>query len=232
MDRRPAPRWSRPSRRHHWGHRPIMSEQDPQPASSDATDASAIDNHFIDMAEKYLGWAKADVGRIEELIRSLRTTPSDEDAIDQVFKVAHGIKGQGSTFGYELMTEVGQGLSEYLKKRPNPLTMDQLNVIEQHARAMQLILERKITGTGGERRARSSSAASRHWRRRPAPANRPSYGITERTSETPAATPRRTASVCEKRRVRRGGSSTVLLALGAVSSGTVLSLHPTRKRLG
>ncbi len=127
-----------------------MSEQDPQPASSDATDASAIDNHFIDMAEKYLGWAKADVGRIEELIRSLRTTPSDEDAIDQVFKVAHGIKGQGSTFGYELMTEVGQGLSEYLKKRPNPLTMDQLNVIEQHARAMRLILERKITGTGGE----------------------------------------------------------------------------------
>jgi chemotaxis protein histidine kinase CheA len=127
-----------------------MSEQNQQPASSNPADASGIDNHFRDMGEKYLGWAKADVARIEDLIRGLRATPSDAEAIEQVFKVAHGIKGQGSTFGYELMTEVGQVLSEYLKKRPNPLTADQLNIIEQHARAMKLILERKITGTGGE----------------------------------------------------------------------------------
>lgn len=128
-----------------------MSEQERHVApKDDAAEAAGIDNHFLDMAEKYLGWAKADVGRIEELVHGLRANLSDEAAIDQVFKVVHGIKGQGSTFGYELMTEVGQVLSEYLKKRPSPLTAEQLTVIEQHARAMKLILERKITGTGGE----------------------------------------------------------------------------------
>jgi hypothetical protein len=61
----------------------------------------------------------------------------------------HNIKGQGASFGYPLVTRIGQSLCR-LVAPGRALDEAGLKLAQAHLDALKLVLEKQIAGKGGE----------------------------------------------------------------------------------
>jgi len=112
-----------------------------------------------DLAKSYVTWASADVEKCTEhlaVARATQPTPNlPEGAVDDrmiamqaLYAVAHNIKGQGSSFGFPLMTRLGESLCR-LTRAKRPFPDNDLNIVQAHLDAMRLVLAQNIRGDGG-----------------------------------------------------------------------------------
>jgi hypothetical protein len=63
------------------------------------------------LSRDYLNWARADLQQCRQHLAAARAAPTrSQEHMAALFNVAHNIKGQGSSFGYPLMTRLGQSL--------------------------------------------------------------------------------------------------------------------------
>src|SRR6185369_15681308 len=70
-------------------------------------------------------------------------------SIKNLYGLAHNIKGQGSSFGYPLVTRIGHSLCT-LVRQERPFADADLGVMQAHLDALRLILTKDIKGEGGE----------------------------------------------------------------------------------
>ncbi len=70
--------------------------------------------------------------------------------LDAVFQLAHDIKGQGGSFGYDLMTIVGNQLFRYIEAPEGKAGKTDVEVIFLHAHTMQVIMSQDLKGDGGQ----------------------------------------------------------------------------------
>jgi hypothetical protein len=112
-----------------------------------------------DLAKSYVSWASADVQKCAEFLAAARASQATGDmpagAVDDrmiatqaLYAVAHNIKGQGSSFGFQLMTRLGDSLC-LLTRGKRPFSDADLNVVQAHLDAMRLVLSQEIRGDGG-----------------------------------------------------------------------------------
>ena len=77
-----------------------------------------------------------------------KETQGAADALNELHRLAHDIKGQGATFGYPLATEVAAALCKLFTsdvfKHPKAC-----EVVEAHIQALVAIANEPITGDGG-----------------------------------------------------------------------------------
>jgi hypothetical protein len=100
------------------------------------------------LARDYLVWAKADLEASYRHLAAAREDPAQRPQhIAALFSVAHNIKGQGSSFGYPLMTRVGQSLCR-LTRLPLTFGQSDLALIEAHLQLMSEIITQQATGDG------------------------------------------------------------------------------------
>jgi DNA-binding response OmpR family regulator len=66
----------------------------------------------------------------------------------RIFHLAHNLKGQGSSFGYPLVTEIAGELCEYLRKRTQVNEHD-LALVGGYAVALDTVARNRVTGDGG-----------------------------------------------------------------------------------
>jgi chemotaxis protein histidine kinase CheA len=100
------------------------------------------------LADKYIGWVNDDLARLDAAIAAV-TDGQNADALRDVYGVAHDIKGQGSTFGYHLITEIGQLLCRYTERAIERKKVDR-TVIDAHVEAMRTVVDNRIQGPAGE----------------------------------------------------------------------------------
>lgn len=77
---------------------------------------------------------------------------SDEPAaaiLDELYGIAHNIKGQGGSFGYDLVTEIGASFCNYLRSGSR-VSPEERNIVHIHIRMLKTVSENDISGTGGE----------------------------------------------------------------------------------
>lgn len=70
------------------------------------------------------------------------------DALQDLFATSHNMKGQAGTFGYELITEVSEILSEFLRARP-PLDEATLERVRMLVDTLGTLVDQDIEGAGG-----------------------------------------------------------------------------------
>ncbi len=104
-----------------------------------------------EMAETFHDWAKEDVASIQKACDGLEAAPSAAaaaDHLERVFGVAHDLKGQGGSFGYPLITQVGNALCRLVEtlEAPGPR---EIEAIRLHVDAIRLIIANRMTGDGG-----------------------------------------------------------------------------------
>lgn len=97
----------------------------------------------------YTQWASVDVERARLLLAEARGDASGgRPQLDQVYAAMHNIKGQGSSFGYPLVTRIGQSMCR-LVAPGRSLDDAEFKVAQAHMDALKLVLDKRIAGPGG-----------------------------------------------------------------------------------
>ena len=131
----------------------------PHPLKSKVPDGAAgvVDNevieraqHAIDnMTDEYLEWVQKDIAQIESALDDVKANTGDRsEKLQDIFKVSHDIKGQGGSFGYDLMTIIGNQICRLIEAA-DPQDRNLVEVIDVHVGAMKLIVSTKLKKTGG-----------------------------------------------------------------------------------
>jgi hypothetical protein len=103
-----------------------------------------------DLAKSYGADTTADLDRCIALLKTARADEAARSAaIKELYGIAHNIKGQGSSFGYPLVTRIGHSLCTLVRQERDFSDAD-LGVVQAHLDALRLILAKDIKGEGGE----------------------------------------------------------------------------------
>lgn len=112
------------------------------------TEAEAV---ISDLSAKYPSWAMTDVQKLKLLHENackISGLARDDLVRGDLYRTAHDIKGQGATFGYPLMTQLGAHLCTYIKKTTE-FSDESLHTIKTDINDMEMVLEQKLVGDGG-----------------------------------------------------------------------------------
>jgi hypothetical protein len=103
-----------------------------------------------DLAQNFADSARADLDRCIAALKTAREQPANRaDGVKDIYGIAHNLKGQGSSFGYPLITRIGQSLC-LLTRHDRDFSDADLGVVQAHLDAIRLILTKDIKGDGGE----------------------------------------------------------------------------------
>jgi chemotaxis protein histidine kinase CheA len=119
------------------------------PAENEQQDAiAAAEAAIAALAENYVVWVRDDLKNARAaFVRARETLPDNSEAIGEIFGISHNIKGQGGSFGYQLVTDIGESLCDFIRDGA-PATDARLKVIEAHLGALEFVVERQIKGDG------------------------------------------------------------------------------------
>lgn len=109
---------------------------------------AAANQKIAGASSGFADWAGADLEEAVATAEKLEPGGDNEEATGLIFRVAHDLKGQGSTFGYPLMTQIAGLLCNFIRSSTSPLSSHVVNVIRAHLSALYLILKQDIRGEG------------------------------------------------------------------------------------
>ena len=99
-----------------------------------------IEVQLAQLKGQYKSWAKADLARLYEALDAARTHAAERDQhVDEVYELSHNMRGQGGTFGYTLISDIGNSLCAFIEGA-NEFGTRELEAIRVHAESMQLAL--------------------------------------------------------------------------------------------
>jgi len=104
---------------------------------------------IANLADDYLDWVREDFVRLEAAYDVLISGEgNDKDNLEALFQIAHDMKGQGGSFGYDLMTSIGDHMCRLLEKvdKAGPL---EIKMIRLHIDAMRVVITKELKGDGG-----------------------------------------------------------------------------------
>ena len=103
-----------------------------------------------EIVEEYLKYTEGALDELAGLLGQLQSGKgSAAETNDAVFAIAHNVKGMGTSFNYDLMTNCGSSLCAYVRGlRSSTLVSEK--VVAGHLKAMQAVLNNQIQGDGGE----------------------------------------------------------------------------------
>lgn len=104
---------------------------------------------IANLADDYLDWVREDFVRLEAAYDVLVSGEGDDVAnLEALFQIAHDMKGQGGSFGYDLMTSIGDHMCRLLEKvdKAGPL---EIAMIRLHIDAMRVVITKELKDDGG-----------------------------------------------------------------------------------
>ena len=111
---------------------------------------SAAEEALNEMAEDYPDWV---MSVIDELFEVHRRCVDDEvnrkGYFERINSIAHDMKGQGGTFGYQLITDFAEGLYKFTSKGSG-LSDSHVEIIKAHIDAMRVVIRERVEGDGGD----------------------------------------------------------------------------------
>ena len=102
-----------------------------------------------ELSDGFVEQAGADVEKLTALYQGATSDPDRRpEAIAQIFRISHDLRGQGSTFDYPLLTRVGSSLCSFAETI-DPKSDKCFDLIGIHIDALRAIVSREIKGDGG-----------------------------------------------------------------------------------
>jgi len=119
------------------------------PGAVDLATLERAENVIAQMADSYLEWVQEDLVRMDSAYKALAAAaPPRKKESEQVFQIAHDIKGQGGSFGYDLMTVIANELCRLIE-RQDDFGDAEVQAIKVHIDAMKLVIQNLMKGDGG-----------------------------------------------------------------------------------
>ena len=108
----------------------------------DAAAMAKAEAVIANMAGDYLDWVAEDFKRLDASMADMAAKRTAESA-QALFFVAHDMKGQGGSFGYPLMTKIGNSLCRYLENQ-TAVTGETVQIAKVHVNAMHLVISASL----------------------------------------------------------------------------------------
>ncbi len=120
------------------------------PGAVDLATLERAENVIAEMADSYLEWVQEDLKRIDEAYKKLAAGSGERTKeAEEVFQIAHDIKGQGGSFGYDLMTLIANELCRLIE-RQDGFGEAEVQAVKVHIDAMKLVIQNRMKGDGGK----------------------------------------------------------------------------------
>lgn len=103
---------------------------------------------IMELAGDYKSQLQADVASLKEVWAQVDQAAPAPAHIQEVFGIAHNLKGQAGSFGYSLVTSVAASLCELT--RDNPDCTGKASALDKHIRILDQIVAKDVKGDGGE----------------------------------------------------------------------------------
>ena len=99
----------------------------------------------------YEKWSLETLAAMRAALAEARANPAGgAGPLRRIFDAAHDLKGQGTSFGYPLITRIGQSLCRLgHAQAAEPCAAERLRAVAAHVDVLVLILEKRIKGDGG-----------------------------------------------------------------------------------
>ena len=108
------------------------------------------DEALAELRAAYLSGVRQDLANLDGLLADLKQgRRSWPDSLFRLREVVHNIKGQGTSFGFPLMTEIGESLHRLLQQSPGDASEGTKVVIAAHVACLRRIIEAEVDGDGG-----------------------------------------------------------------------------------
>jgi len=91
-------------------------------------------------------WIRDDLKSLRDSVAAMHVA-TDPAALEHIKRYAHEIKGQGSTYGYPLLTDAGDLLYRFIST-DTEIAAQNLNLIDVHVDFMALVLNQEIHDHG------------------------------------------------------------------------------------
>lgn len=117
-----------------------------RPLSDDERQAIARAEAVVaGLAGQYLEAAEADLARLKAAAANLTADPAGRVShLDRLFHISHDMKGQGATFGYPLVTTIGNRLCRFIEKRRETLDDAGVTAVLSHVEALDRVIGRRM----------------------------------------------------------------------------------------
>ncbi len=120
------------------------------PGALAAEALQAAEAEFDKMAEDYPDWVQGLIRRLyDHHGRCVDTPEQRHKRFRDLNEIAHDMKGQGGTFGYELISFFGGSLYDVTRPRDD-YTDNQVEIVKAHIDAMNAVIKGRVVGDGGE----------------------------------------------------------------------------------
>lgn len=104
---------------------------------------------IAELSKQYLPWLKRDLNDLSTHVATLRPHQPADEALDEIFSVAHNIKGQGGAFGYPLVSEIADMICRLSRGRPVLGELGQES-LRKCVEGLRVIADNNIGGDGGQ----------------------------------------------------------------------------------
>jgi len=102
------------------------------------------------MAEDYPDWVARLIKELYEQHRRCVDTPDQRRAFFKTIRdIAHDMRGQGGTFGYDLISTFADSLYDFAG-RSSGMTDNHVEIIKAHIDAMNAVIKGRVRGDGGD----------------------------------------------------------------------------------
>ncbi|WP_321391763.1 hypothetical protein [Emcibacter sp.] len=103
-----------------------------------------------EMAEDYPDWVSTLIDSLAEEHRRCVDSPEYRKAhFEKINAIAHDMKGQGGTFGYQLITDFADGLYNFTGLNAG-MGDSHVEIVKAHIDAMRVVIKDRIEGDGAE----------------------------------------------------------------------------------
>ncbi|MCW8915922.1 MAG: Hpt domain-containing protein [Magnetovibrio sp.] len=120
------------------------------PGAVDLDALAKAEDVIANLADDYLNWVQEDLMKMEAAFTKMEKGDGDpKELLDNIFQVAHDMKGQGGSFGYDLMTAIGDQLCRLVEKM-DKVGPREIGMIRVHIDAMKVIITKELKGDGGD----------------------------------------------------------------------------------
>lgn len=128
-------------------NRHIKQKVRPGGPSPEAAILAAL-NAAEDLIGQYQGWAIDDLEKLWQAFLKTADGRSDESRLQELYDMAHETRGQGGSFGFPLISILGDSLCKYLEGRQTVNGRD-LEVVRIHILAMKATFRQELKGPQG-----------------------------------------------------------------------------------
>lgn len=102
-------------------------------------------NAAEDLIDSYQGWAVDDLAALWKTYEETRSNSGNPKQILKMFEIAHGIRGEGGSFGFQLISTIGDSLCKFLEGK-RKLSAAGSEVVKVHILAMRAVFRQELKG--------------------------------------------------------------------------------------